>query len=54
MHPETEAVPEAEERQAVLARKLKALVADLSKLQSIEDPEVEPVSSEWLMRSFLT
>jgi hypothetical protein len=43
----------SEERRAVLAPKLARLMADLGKLQALEEPDVEPVSTEWLMRSFL-
>jgi hypothetical protein len=39
------------ERRAMLAPKLKALLADFAQLQALEPPELEPVSSEWLVRS---
>jgi hypothetical protein len=40
------------ERRAILAPKLRRLLADFAHLQELEGPELEPVSTEWLMRSF--
>jgi len=39
------------ERRAVLAPKLQQLLLDFSHLQELESPGVEPVSTEWLVRS---
>jgi hypothetical protein len=39
------------ERRTILAPKLRALLEDFARLQELEDPDVQPVSTEWLMRS---
>ena len=40
------------ERRTVLAPKLENLLADFSHLVELERPELEPVSTEWLVRSY--
>ena len=50
MHSETD---QPDERQAVLARKLHALLEDFSMLEELEQADLEPVSTEWLVRDFL-
>jgi hypothetical protein len=40
------------ERRAILARKLENLLADFAHLQELERPELEPVSTEWLVRNY--
>ena len=39
------------DRHAILAPKLQRLLLDFARLQELESPEVEPVSSDWLVRS---
>ena len=53
MNPDSDAatqLPLNADRRAMLAPKLKALLADFAQLQALEPPELEPVSSEWLVR----
>ena len=53
MNPDSDAaiqLPLNAERRAMLAPKLKSLLADFAQLQALEPPELEPVSSEWLVR----
>jgi len=42
----------SEERAAFLAPKLEALLADFSQLAALERPDLEPVTTAWLVRSF--
>jgi hypothetical protein len=44
--------PESEQRRAVLADKLKALLEEFAHLRAFDRPEIEPVSTEWLVRSY--
>jgi Asp-tRNA(Asn)/Glu-tRNA(Gln) amidotransferase C subunit len=40
----------SDERKALLAPKLQALVADFEKLAAIDCADLEPVSTDWLVR----
>ena len=40
------------ERLAMLAPKLRALLADFSQLQALASAELEPVSTDWLVREY--
>ena len=50
MNPEPDIV--SDEQRASLATKLKRLLDDFAKLRELDSPDVEPVSTEWLVRSY--
>jgi Asp-tRNA(Asn)/Glu-tRNA(Gln) amidotransferase C subunit len=41
-----------DERKAVLMPKLQALLADFSQLAALERSDLEPVTTDWLVRSY--
>ena len=42
----------SDERRALLAPKLRALLSDFSSLAALEPADLEPVSTDWLVRRF--
>jgi hypothetical protein len=49
--PEPTQASVSEQRRAVLLDKLQVLLEDFAHLRAF-DPEIEPVSTEWLVRSY--